>query len=301
MDALDRHEHSALADGRAVTAPKAVAAWLLHGRDVADLLQRLSASQLAELSSAELRPALFCDDKGRLVAMALLLAADTGVLALCAASDGERLRTWIERFIIMEEVEFRELPQLRVVHLLGARASHAAATIENGCRLYPIPPEFGGDAVWLCETPDEASQLVTALAGSGLAVVRDDTARCWNLERGIPTPGCGLDEHFHPLEVGLSRFVSMDKGCYVGQEVLARLHNYDKVRRGLGMLRGDGDSPARHAELRLKAKVIGRVVDAMRSGGGYIAVGTVELSCPDGAVIQPEAAAAGTLTRFPAA
>jgi folate-binding protein YgfZ len=301
MDALDRHELAALADGRAFTTPKAAAAWLVQGEDAADLLQRLSASDLTGLSSTSLRPAIFCDEKGRLVGTALLLATESGIRTLCAANDGERLRSWIEHFIIMEDVEFRALEQLRVFQLLGSAASAAGAAIQGEGGPYPIPLEFGGDALWLCDSPEDASQLVSALVGQGLAVVRDDTARRWNLERGIPTPGCGLDDHFHPLEVGLGRFVSTDKGCYVGQEVLARLRNYDKVRRGLGILRGEGVAPSRHGELRSGAKVIGRIVDAMDSTGGYVAVGTIDLSCPDGALIHPEAAAAGTLSRVPAA
>ncbi|GIS68889.1 MAG: hypothetical protein CM1200mP8_4470 [Chloroflexota bacterium] len=55
----------------------------------------------------------------------------------------------------------------------------------------------------------------------------------FRIEKGIPVFGSELTERFNPIEAGLSHAISFDKGCYVGQEVVARLNTYDKVKRQL--------------------------------------------------------------------
>ena len=58
-------------------------------------------------------------------------------------------------------------------------------------------------------------------------------AEAWRILRGLPLSGHELTEEFNPLEAGLRDAVSFEKGCYVGQEVVARLNSYDKVSRSL--------------------------------------------------------------------
>ena len=62
---------------------------------------------------------------------------------------------------------------------------------------------------------------------------------------GIPAPGHELTEDYNPLEAGLGEAVSFTKGCYVWQEVVARLNTYDTVsRRLVGLVfRADGAAP----------------------------------------------------------
>jgi tRNA-modifying protein YgfZ len=64
------------------------------------------------------------------------------------------------------------------------------------------------------------------------------------LEAGLPAAGHELTEEYTPLETGLEQLVSTSKGCYTGQEVLARQVNYDKVTRHLAGLRLKAEVPA---------------------------------------------------------
>jgi folate-binding protein YgfZ len=71
--------------------------------------------------------------------------------------------------------------------------------------------------------------------------------------RGIPAPGRELTGDYNPLEAGLWHAVSFDKGCYVGQEVIARLNTYDKLARtlaGLELAPGSDPPPPGTALLR---------------------------------------------------
>ena len=62
------------------------------------------------------------------------------------------------------------------------------------------------------------------------------------IERGVPSTDAEIAEHFNPLEAGLKKFISFNKGCYVGQEVVARLNTYDKIQRRLVGLQWDSPS-----------------------------------------------------------
>ena len=78
-------------------------------------------------------------------------------------------------------------------------------------------------------------------ASVGKAAVNARAVPCWapragttpRIEAGIPGPEAELNDRVNPLEAGLEEFVSFTKGCYVGQEVIARLDTYDKVQRRL--------------------------------------------------------------------
>ncbi len=85
----------------------------------------------------------------------------------------------------------------------------------------------------LCEA-EAVVPLQTALLEAGAQPVGEDTAECLRVERGRPRYGVDLDETVIPEEAGLNeRAVSFSKGCYVGQETVARLHWRGKPNRHL--------------------------------------------------------------------
>ena len=63
-----------------------------------------------------------------------------------------------------------------------------------------------------------------------------DSYEAFRIAAGVPAHGPELGEEVNPLEAGLWDAVSFTKGCYVGQEVVARLNTYEKVKRYLAML-----------------------------------------------------------------
>ncbi|HKQ62979.1 MAG TPA: glycine cleavage T C-terminal barrel domain-containing protein, partial [Candidatus Polarisedimenticolaceae bacterium] len=102
---------------------------------------------------------------------------------------------------------------------------------------------------------------------------------CWRVLRGVPAAGAELNEEHNPLEAGLWDAVSFDKGCYVGQEVVARLRTYDKVaRRLVGLEFAAGTlPPERGTPLFDAGREVGSVTSALRlPGGRTIALGYVK-------------------------
>ncbi|HJQ97640.1 MAG TPA: glycine cleavage T C-terminal barrel domain-containing protein, partial [Candidatus Polarisedimenticolaceae bacterium] len=91
----------------------------------------------------------------------------------------------------------------------------------------------------------------------------------WRILTGRPLAGHELTEDYNPLEAGLRDAVSFTKGCYTGQEVVARLNTYDKVAREIVRLEiPDGEVPPAGARLVFGEREAGIVTSAVRDPRG---------------------------------
>jgi len=111
--------------------------------------------------------------------------------------------------------------------------------------------------------------------------LEDDELERLRIEAGTPAWGKEIDDRVLPAEAGLTeRAVSFTKGCYPGQEPIARLHYRGHVNRSLRVL--EVDSAAEGDEIRLEEKAVGRVTSAVPS----LALGYVRTEVPDDAALE---------------
>ena len=119
------------------------------------------------------------------------------------------------------------------------------------------------------------------------AEVGDDEVERWRIEAGIPRWGRELDETILPAEAGLTEtHVSFTKGCYPGQEPIARQHHRGKVNRRLRVLEVEAAEPG--DEIHLGEKTVGRITSAVPGR----ALGYVRVEVPDDAALDVGGAAA---------
>jgi len=110
----------------------------------------------------------------------------------------------------------------------------------------------------------------------------DEDFERWRIEAGVPRWGAELDDRVLPAEAGLERtHISFSKGCYPGQEPIARQHHRGKVNRRLRILEIDGDAAAGD-ELTLDEKVIGRITSAVPG----VALAYVRTEVPEDAQLR---------------
>jgi folate-binding protein YgfZ len=227
---------------------------LATGPDYLDLLQRLSTGDVASLGPGEGRPTILTTAKGRIVERLFVHArADGAVLSVGGPDGGDLVLSHLARYTFGEKTGLREITDETVQLLLvGPQAGRALAAAG------PEPPEPFRIRAGSVGGVDVDLLGHDGLSADGLSVVapRDAAAEVWDallpavqrvggraagdvaLEarrvlRGLPVSGRELTEAYHPLEAGQGDAVSFDKGCYVGQEVVARLRIYDKVSRVL--------------------------------------------------------------------
>ncbi len=225
----------------------------LKGRDVTDLLQRISTNDLTHLEAAGSLPTLFCDARGRMMDFVQLFHFDEGKLAVSCHPEAETLSDWLQRFIIMEEVEveksendfvllslcgpnalqvlrtFSEQPVSEEDYLVLHQGAPFVAMVRNKFSKWPsYELLFCGDNKQLAV--EQLEKIVKDFEGGWMG---HQAAEVLRMEAGIPASGSEINDRFNPHEARLLHAVSFTKGCYTGQEVIARLDTYDKVQKYL--------------------------------------------------------------------
>jgi folate-binding protein YgfZ len=214
------------------------------------------SNDVAALGVGKSCEALLLTPKARVIApMRVLRRADDDFLLLTEPELGETLRDQLlrMRFAAKVEIELEE---------------HTSTLVFGGVEGIPNE-DYGEPAV---EVLDAA--LEPTLDEAALEAMR--------IEAGTPRFGKEIDDRVLPAEAGLvERAVSLTKGCYPGQEPIARLHYRGHANRGLRVLAVEGEElPAADAELSLDEKVVGRVTSAARANGGIVALAYVRAEVP---------------------
>lgn len=126
------------------------------------------------------------------------------------------------------------------------------------------------------------------LDGNHEPTVADDELELLRIKAGTPRWEREIDDRILPAEAGLDqRAVDFEKGCYPGQEPIARQHYRGRVNRTLRVLALEGtELPEYDAELTFEDKVIGRVTSAARDGAQVAALGYVRVEVPSDAGLR---------------
>jgi len=236
----------------------------LTGRDRATLLQRISTNDLRPLRSGLLLPTIFVTAKGRIVDRALVLDRGDGLVLLTEPEGRGRLPEWIRRYILTEEVAIEDLaPAARAVALLGPLAPRIAEALAGhppeersfarasigGVEALVAPLEILPNA-WVIITDTAGIDRTLAAAAeaageAGLPYLDAAELDLLRIEAGLPAAGRELTEDRNPWEARQDALISLRKGCYLGQEVIARLNTYEKVQAHLvGLRLGEAPPPA---------------------------------------------------------
>jgi tRNA-modifying protein YgfZ len=230
-----------------------------QGPDSADFLQRMLSNDVVALTPGESCEALLLTPKGRVIApMRVVRQAEDDFLLLTEPELGERLVTELVRLRFAAKVQI-ELEEHSSFLLLGA---------DNG----GVPnSDYGIAAVEVLDQspPAEASQL------------SEDQLEALRIEAGTPRYGKEIDEKVLPAEAGLvERAVSFTKGCFPGQEPIARLHYRGHANRSLRVLEVENAEPG--AEIMWEGKPVGSVTSAASD----LALGYVRAEVPADAVLE---------------
>ncbi len=272
----------------------------MDGNDARDLLHRLSSARIDDLRAGQLRETLLTNEKGRVID-ALLAVQGSDMLRLFTSADADgRVMEWMEKYTIMEDCTYEnigsEWAQFSLYNLP-----------EDGTALFPeIPmPEpgtftsatLGGIAVELLRhrsvsgeglrivcREENAETLWNHLRDErGLPAVGRQAYTLWRVARMLPATGHEIGPLANPLESGAEAAVDFRKGCFIGQEVIARLDSYDKVQRHPRRLLFEAASPdpiAAGAELEHDGTNAGFVTTAVFDPvrGRMVGMGLVRLA-----------------------
>jgi tRNA-modifying protein YgfZ len=238
--------------GPAVT-PLSLGAIRLRGRDVSDFLNRMSTQATITRPPGSAFQNVLTNDKGRIVDLVWQLHSGSDVTLLSGHRDGTISFNWLQKYLFSEDV---------LIEDISTSSGRYAVVGEEGAAF--IRSMFGPDAVpehgrcsrlasgsgWITCFRDLLFRIpVYQILDEGIAsdstvfwMIRDNpdlmridpsVLEVLRIESGIPSIGFDIDTTVNPLEAGLHETISFSKGCYIGQEVIARIETYSKLQKRL--------------------------------------------------------------------
>ena len=274
----------------AVADRSSLARILATGPDLLSLLHRLSTGDVDSLKPGEGRATVVTNAKGRIVERVAVhhLGAE-GVLLVAGPGSSDRLLDHLRRFTFSEDTGLSDItPATFAYAIVGPRWPEAAraaglpdlapyaaarATLAGAPVTVARTSGFDADGVLVIGGLEHAAgagaALVAAAQTRGGGGIDEESLESWRILRGLPATGHELTEEYNPLEAGLREAISFTKGCYVGQEVIARLNTYDKVSRKLVRLElpQASEPPAAGDAVLHGGRAIGVVTSAVRPAG----------------------------------
>ncbi|MGC8627623.1 MAG: YgfZ/GcvT domain-containing protein [Acidimicrobiales bacterium] len=238
------------------------------GADVASYLQGQTSQDLAALAPGASAWALVLQPQGKLDAF--VRAQRTGedeFLLVTDAGLGEALVARLNRFKLRTRVEVELLAWACTV-VLGPKAPEAVRRCEPGC--VSVSFEWGGLGGYELLGPEP-------VLPHGVPLVSREVYEAVRVEAGLPRHGAELDERTLPAEAGLvGPSVSFTKGCYTGQELVARIDSRGSnvARRLRGLLLSGSAAPG--DDLLCGARTLGKLTSvALSPRLGWVALGYV--------------------------
>ena len=276
-------QYRALTSGVAVLDRSDAGRLLLTGDDALDLINRLSTNELATLEADTGAATVLTTNKGRIVDLLYVHRREDRLVVFTSPDNRQRVTEWIDFYTFVEDVEVEDvtsetamlsLTGLESTKFLDDMTDGQASSLATHGRLsaqisgvaaevyrsdFLGPPSF--DIVVDAEHKD---RLLAVLTDNGAIPAGTDMIEAVRVQRGIPAFGKELTEDYNPHEANLVHHVSFSKGCYIGQEVIARLQTYKKVSKYLVGLRWDGEALDTGSFLTHDGKRVGIVTSVVR-------------------------------------
>jgi folate-binding protein YgfZ len=270
---------------------------LVRGPDAAEYLQGQLTNEIEALEAGQGCYAALLDRKGHVQADMRVLRLAEDEIWLDTEPEGlEAASRHLQMYKIGRQVEVEDAAQARsILSLLGPRSAEIAG-LPQPAEPHFVEAKVAGiaclavgtrDGIDLIAEAGEADRLREALLEAGAAPVAPEAVEILRVEAGVPRFGAEMSSETMPAEAGIvERTVSFTKGCYIGQEPVARLHYKGRPNRHLRglMLSAPAESGA---PLRLGEKEVGRIGTACISPAhGPIALAVVRREAEPGAELS---------------
>jgi tRNA-modifying protein YgfZ len=216
---------------------------VLAGEEAKDFLQRISTNNFSAPASSGALQTVLTDEKGRIVDIVTSINRGSSLLLITSAGRSSPVKAWLEKFIIMEDLTVRDETGLHACAvILGSgdqlkrvvppdiSASDTAPIRTSLSHAIPFSYFSQPALLVVSQTGDALNSALTSLS---IPLMSEQAYDDYRIFHGIPEPGREITEKSNPLEAGLRGLVDFSKGCYIGQEVIARLSTYEKVQRRL--------------------------------------------------------------------
>ena len=269
----------------------------ITGSDGIDLIDRLSTNKIRDLTNTQGMYTVLTSNKGRILDLLFVLKLESHLLLLTGYNNQSDVINWInyytftEDVVIVDETKDTVLFTLvgpHAIKLLNDQVSQRITLLEKYesvfadidgtdvliCRTDSINTESYDIVAPLAQSKQIWNRLATRISELKLKPMSLEALEILRIEQGMPMHGKELTDEFNPLEANLKKFISFNKGCYIGQEVITRLDTYNKVKKNLVGLSGmNSEPPDEGTFIFSDDKKVGQITSATKSTQAHIWIG----------------------------
>ena len=234
------------------------------GADVLDLINRLSTNKVDDLKPGQGVPTILTTDAGRIVDLIHVVNTQNHVLLLTSPGTQQPIIDWLDKYTIMDDIEVEDITDTTAMLVLlgpGAEEALVKAMRQEPTFIRQLSAYGSADVEIGGVTAQAIRRSLGEIPGFSLVLATEDAPAAWQrlldsgalpigadaydavrVAQGVPAYGHEMGETFNPLEAGLIGSIDFAKGCYIGQEVIARLDTYQKVQKHLVTLKFGPDA-----------------------------------------------------------
>ena len=291
----------------------------ITGDDALDLLNRLTTNKLEELPDGRAQSTVITNADGRVVDLVALAALDGGIWCLTSPGYGQAVVDWLDLYTFAEDITVvdrsRDTFQLTVggpgaeAAIAASAPAAAALALDRAVRADVAGASVvvwralvgGADGYEIVGASADCESVLGALTEAG---VQRASAEDWEVNRvlnGMPAMDAEFGLFNNPLEARLLGAISETKGCYTGQEVLARLMTYKKIQRHLMAIDLDAEVEPGAKLVAENGKNAGQITSVVETPDGVkgLALVVTKLAV-EGATLAVDATSATCVLHEPA-
>lgn len=227
--------------------------WFLH---------QILTHSFEDMEVGDAREAALLTAHGRMVAYLESVRVDDGLLLHFEPDLKDSLPEALRRYVFATRVEIEDVSDAFGLILVVGEGAESLARSVAGER--PVQPThgYGAEAVYVWVEASEVRASMDLMTSSGARNASEDELEKIRVANVAARWGKEMDTKTIPQEAGIDRYaVHFEKGCYVGQEAMAKIHFRGKVNRRLARLEGSGLSEG--AEVTFEDQKVGRVTTAL--------------------------------------
>ncbi len=214
----------------------------IRGKNSYDYLNRVSTNLIAESDSDNVQKTLFLNEKGRLISFASVFKYEDDVFILDCSGNIENLFEFLLKYSISEDLEISVFKNnFYLISVFSKNNDYIIESIRNNSSqffenynnkfLYLFKEDYGYNCAKVLISQNLIDKIKEHL--NGLNELRDDEFEYIRIKNKILCSSNEINSDYNPLDCNLDEFISFNKGCYIGQEVIARLSSQNKVQKVL--------------------------------------------------------------------
>ncbi len=290
----------------------------LSGRDRLRFLHNQTTNSFNQRQPGESCDTVFVTSTARTIDLTTAYITDDSVLILTSPGQDQRLMDWMDRYIFpADQVTLTNLPPaMAIFSLLGPDSRsvlenssiaidtdleaghHGCAPLGNGTVRVAAGSGLALPGYTLLVPVEGSDHLWTKLTQAGAIAAGEAVWTQLRIHQGRPSPGAELTDDYNPLEAGLWQTIAFDKGCYIGQETIARLNTYQGVKQQLwGIQLNENASPG--ATIYVGEDKVGTLTSVVNTPDGYLGLGYIRTKAGGAGLTVTVDSSQGTIVDLP--